>query len=93
MIRPLRDLLVLRPIGGAPNKVGAIWLPDLQTARTAGSGRLTVLAAGPKCLAVKPLDVVAVKAYDGEYANDTLVEHEGEKLVVIRERDIIGVEA
>lgn len=93
MIKPLRDILVLRPIGEAPNKVGKLWLPDLRTARTAGSGRLEVVAAGPKCLAVKAGDTVALKAYDGEYANEMLVEHEGEKLVVVRERDLIGVES
>ena len=90
MIRPLRDMLVLRPLDD-PSKVGNLFMPDSGWLGSAGSGKCVVLAAGPKCVLAKKDDVVVVKSYDGQHANETIWEHNKEKLVLIRERDIIGV--
>ena len=47
MIRPLRDLLVLRPINRTPGKVGHLWMPDTANADNATSGECEVVAVGP----------------------------------------------
>ncbi len=112
MIRPLRDLLVLRPINRTPGKVGYLWMPDCGNADLATSGLCEVVAVGPGARAVrfedrrrrrvvrkgpfvpcacKVGDRVQLKAYDGKYAHERIVEHEGEQLIIVRERDIVGI--
>lgn len=90
MIRPLGDYLVLLPFGKKPGMVGLIHLPDTGTLSTATSCRCGVIAAGPKADEVKEGDVVEVKAY-GQHPAGVEVRHEGKNLVMIRQRDIIGV--
>jgi|HubBroStandDraft_3_1064219.scaffolds.fasta_scaffold94491_2 co-chaperonin GroES (HSP10) len=108
MLRPLRDLLVLRPLT-QPGRLGLLWVPDLELSGNKNSAVCEVLAVGPGVqdrhtrgpktgkpfgpivpCSCKPGDKVRVDAYGSHFAGDE-VEHEGEKLVVIRERDIIGI--
>ena len=36
-------------------------------------------------------DRVQLKAYDGKYAHEEIIEHKGEQLILVRERDIVGI--
>lgn len=91
MIRPLRDLLVLEPLT-KPGKVGLIIIPDSGRQRDKTGGYCKVIAAGPKCVLAKVGDRVHVTAYGDHYAGDPF-EHEGKKVLLLRERDINGVMA
>lgn len=90
MIKPLRDLLVLRPIGKPPGMVGLIHIPDNEKLANATGGACEVLAAGKDCVLAKKGSKVYVKAYGDHFAGDE-VHHDGEKLIMIKERDIVGV--
>jgi co-chaperonin GroES (HSP10) len=89
MIRPLRDLLVIRP-EKTPGMVGGIHLPDLGLSGNKGSVYCRVVAAGPKVELAKVGTRVLVESYGSHPAGDEVV-CEGEKLTIIRERDLVGV--
>lgn len=82
-------MLVLMPLT-VPGTISGIIIPDRGNLRDATGGYCRVLAAGPKCVLAKEGDKVHVKAYGSQYAGDPF-EHEGKKLVLIKERDITGV--
>lgn len=90
MIRPLRDLLVIRPIGKPPGKIGDIYIPDLGTSQNKNGCICEVLAAGPKVELAKVGSHVHVMAYGEKPAGDEVTIN-GEKCIMIRERDITGV--
>lgn len=89
MIRPLRDLLVIRP-DKTPGMVGLIHLPDLVTSGNKSSCVCTVVAAGPRVELATVGSKVLVESYGIKPAGDE-VECEGETLTMIRERDLVGV--
>ena len=105
MIKPMRDLLVLRLVT-QPGKVGALWMPDTDMQSATTSCVCEVLAAGPgaqrtdskgkprgpviPCTA-KAGDKVVVKAYGSHPACEQEFEHEGEMLFIERERNIVGI--
>ena len=89
MIRPLRDLLVIRP-DKKPGMVGALHLPDIGLSGNKSDVTCTVVAAGPKVELAMAGTKVLVPAY-GEHPAGDEVMCDGEKLTLIRERDIIGV--
>lgn len=89
MIRPLHDYLVLKP-ETKPGMIGAIHIPDFGNLKDKTSAICTVLAAGPKCVLAKVGDRVHVTAYGAHVAGIEIV-HEGQQLVLNRERDINGV--
>lgn len=89
MIRPLRDYLVLRPLA-QPGMIGRIHIPDSEMLRDKTGVWCEVVAAGPTVELAKVGWEVHVTAY-GSHPAGVEVEHAGEKLVVIRERDVNGV--
>lgn len=89
MIRPLRDLIVIRPLA-VPGKVGLIHLPDLGMSSNKSGCVCEVIAAGPKVEAAFVGVKVHVPAYGSHPAGDEVV-CEGETLTIIRERDINGI--
>lgn len=89
MIRPLHDYLVLKP-ETKPGMIGAIHIPDFGNLQDKTSAICTVLEAGTKCVLSKVGDRVHVTAYGSHLAGVEL-NHDGQKLVLIRERDINGV--
>jgi co-chaperonin GroES (HSP10) len=91
MIRPLRDVLFLRPSTEALGMVGLIHMPEISKLSCKTTAVCEVVAAGPKARDVKVGSKVRVEVYDKHYAGDEAVV-EGEKLIVIRERDIVGIE-
>jgi co-chaperonin GroES (HSP10) len=91
VIRPLRDLLVLRPIiDDKLGMVGGLYMPEIGKLSCKTSGVCEVLAAGPKCIAVEKGSFVAVPVYDKSFAGDEVLVG-SEKVLMIRERDLIGV--
>lgn len=90
MIRPLRDLLLLRPLA-KPGMIGSIHIPDFEKQANKTGGWCEVVAAGPKVELAHVGKRVHIAAYGAHWAGDEVIV-EGEKLVLIRERDIDGVE-
>ena len=89
MIRPLRDLLIIRP-DRTPGMVGLIHLPDLVTSGNKSSCICTVVAAGPKVELATVGKKVLVESYGIKPAGDE-VTVDGETMTMIRERDLVGV--
>ena len=89
MIRPLRDLLVIRP-DKPPGIIGAIHIPDMGTTANKSPCVCTVIAAGPTTLMTKAGDKVMVPAYGSHPAGDE-VTIGGILHTIIRERDIHGI--
>jgi len=91
-LRPLQDRVIVKAIEAETKTAGGIVLPDSAKEKpTKGK----VIAAGPgkldekgkaKELGVRPGDTV----YYGKYSG-TDVEVSGEKFVILRESDILGV--
>lgn len=88
--RPLRDLLVIRPLA-TPGMIGAIHIPDSGLQRDKTGVWCEVIAAGPKAELATVGKRVHVCAYGSHPAGDEIIVN-GEKLTLIRERDINGVE-
>ena len=89
MIRPLRDLLVIRP-EKTPGMIGAIHIPDLGTSQNKNGCVCEVLAAGPNVELAKVGTRVLVQAYGSKPAGDEVMV-DGVPMTLIRERDIAGV--
>ena len=89
MIRPLRDLLIIRP-EKPPGMVGALHLPDIGLSGNKSGCPCVVVAAGPKVELATVGKRVLVPAYGSHPAGDE-VQFGGETLTLIRERDIHGV--
>lgn len=89
MIRPLRDLLVLRP-KAKPGMVGLIIIPDSGKQRDKTGGFCEVMAAGPLATETPVGTVVHVTAYGDKFAGEE-VNCGGETLLMIRARDVNGV--
>lgn len=88
MIKPLRDYLVVRYTGGRLAMSGSLYLPDTDKLANKTSGRCEVVASGPKAEHAKPGSAVVLCAY-GEHLAGEEVLHHGEKLILIRERDVL----
>ncbi len=88
MIRPLRDYLVVRYTGGRLAMSGSLYLPDTDKLANKTSGRCEVVWAGPKVETAKPGTTVILCAYGEHLAGEELIHH-GEKLIMIRERDVL----
>ena len=86
MIRPLRDLIVIRPLK-VPGMIGSLYIPDTGSGRDKTGCVCEVVAAGPKVEAAFVGVRVHVPAYGSHPAGDEVV-CEGEKLILLRERDI-----
>jgi hypothetical protein len=86
MIRPLNDYLVLKP-ETKPGMIGSIHIPDFGNLQDKTGGFCRVLAAGPKCIAVKAGDRVHVTAYGQHFAGDPISGAVDDSFL-IRERDI-----
>ncbi len=91
-IRPLDDRVVVEPVEAEEKTAGGIVLPD--TAKEKPT-RGKVVAVGPGKLddAGKPMEIglrVGDTVYYGKYSG-TDVEIDGEKFVILREADILGV--
>ncbi|MDF3055474.1 MAG: co-chaperone GroES [Gammaproteobacteria bacterium] len=91
-IHPLHDRIVVRRAEEENTSPGGIFIPDTAKGKPTFG---TVLAIGTgkpldngqvRALAVKVGDKVLFSQYSG-----TEVDHKGEKLLVIREEDIMGV--
>lgn len=108
MIRPLRDLLVIRP-EKTPGMIGALHVPDIGLSGNKATCVCEVMAAGPgfhprihdgrkKGLyrerfvptQSKVGDRVLVESYGSHPAGDEVI-CDGETLVMVRERDIVGI--
>lgn len=89
-IRPLRDLLVLRPLA-MPGMIGSIHIPDFEKQANKTGGWCEVLAAGPDVELAHVGKRVHVTAYGSKFAGEEVL-YEGRKCVLLRERDINGVE-
>ena len=89
MIRPLRDLLVIKP-DKEPGKIGLIFLPDLGMSGNKSGCVCEVVAAGPKVQLAKVGSKVLVPAYGSHPAGDEVLV-DGVSHTLIRERDIDGV--
>ena len=87
MIRPLRDLIVLDP-ESPPGKIGLLYIPDIKkSTKNQTFYYARVVAHGPKTVAAKTGTRVLVSEYGGDPVEDG-----GRKLIIIRERDIVGLE-
>jgi co-chaperonin GroES (HSP10) len=89
MIRPLRDLLLLKPLTQDTGLIGGIHMPEVGSLRCKGGAVCEVLAKGKD--AETPVGSrVHIPAYDKGLAGEP-VEVDGVKMTLIRERDINGV--
>ena len=97
-IRPLADYLVCRPLT-KPGMAGNLYLPDCDSLDAKNGTRCEVVAVGPGRLTssgdripmeVKVGDCVHLTAY-GTTAAGMEVVVKGEKLIMIRARDINGI--
>lgn len=91
MIRPLRDVLVLRPLA-QPGKIGLLHIPDTEKQRDKTGAWAEVVAAGPDVVLATKGKTVHVHAYGSHPAGEEFI-YGGEKLYLIRERDINGVKS
>ncbi len=91
-LRPLQDRVIVKPIEGETKTAGGIVLPDSAKEKpTKGK----VIAAGPGKLddKGKPMELgvrTGDTVYYGKYSG-TDVEVSGEKFVILRETDILGI--
>jgi len=88
---PLKDRVVLKPLT-AVGKIGSLFLPENRNSKLKQHIRAEVVAVGPSKdeeyeRVLKPGDRVIVS----ELGGDEVEVNEGEKLIVIRERDITAV--
>lgn len=89
-LKPLRDLLVLRPLE-KPGMIGSLHIPDFEKQANKTGVWCEVLAAGPSIQAASVGTKVHVAAYGAKLAGEEVV-YDGHKCVLIRERDIHGFE-
>lgn len=86
-ITPLHDRVIVKPAAAEEKTSGGIIIPDTAQEKPM---RGVVVAAGPG----KPDEPMTVKAGDnvlyGKYAGQE-IELDGEKLLIMRESDILGV--
>jgi co-chaperonin GroES (HSP10) len=86
MLRPLRDLILVRPCSPV-RMVGMLHIPDSQqSARNQTFHHATVLAAGPL---VKQA-VTGKSVFISDLAGDEL-QIDGERVFLLREKDIVGI--
>lgn len=89
MIRPLRDLLVIKP-DKEPGRIGLIFIPDMGSSGNKTGCVCTVMAKGPDAKEVSVGDKVLVQAYGSHPAGDEVTIN-GELHTLIRQRDLDGV--
>ena len=89
MIRPLRDILVIRP-DKQPGTIGLLHLPDMGTSSNKSGCVCEVLAAGPKVELAKVGTKVLVPAYGSHPAGEEVI-CDGQRVILLRERDIHGI--
>ena len=92
-LRPLQDRVIVKPSEAEEKTKSGILLPDAAKEKptkgkviAAGPGKLDEKSGKPMELGVRAGDTV----YYGKYSG-TDVEIDGEKLVILRENDILGV--
>lgn len=91
-IRPLDDGVVIKPLEAAEKTAGGIYLPDTakekpQAGKVIATGPGKLLDNGKRSpMNIKKNDEVLFPKYIG---ND--VEIDGEKYVILKERDILGI--
>jgi chaperonin GroES len=91
-IRPLDDGVVIKPLEAAEKTAGGIYLPDTakekpQAGKIIATGPGKLLDNGKRSpMNIKKNDEVLFPKYIG---ND--VEIDGEKYVILKERDILGI--
>jgi len=91
-VRPLGDRVTLRELKRA-EKIGSIFIPDTASDQ-APARRAEILAVGPGAVVDGKLVEPRVKAGEtvlfGKYSG-TEIEVDGEKIIVCREEDLLGV--
>lgn len=88
-IRPLRDLLVIKPEKD-PGVIGLLYIPDMGTTSNKTGCVCKVVAAGPKVRNATVGSRVLVPAYGSHPAGDEVTVN-GEVHTIIRERDLDGI--
>ena len=92
MIRPLYDRVVVRRIKEG-EKIGLLYVPE-QAKEKPAEGEVLAVGTGrslSNTAALAPLDVkVGERVMFGKYAG-TEIEYDGEKLVMLREEEILAV--
>ncbi|MDB5295503.1 MAG: groS [Phycisphaerales bacterium] len=91
-LKPLADRVIVKQTEAEEKTASGLYLPDAAKEKPTKG---TVIAAGPGKLddngkRIAPGVKVADVVYYGKYSG-TEVEVEGEKLVILRESDILGV--
>jgi chaperonin GroES len=89
VITPLGDKVVLKFDKQPTGMVGGLHMPEIGAMSCKTSLKCEVLAVGKDCEDVKPGDKVHLSIYDKRAAG-TEIEVDGEKYILIRERDING---
>lgn len=86
-IQPLADRVLLKPIAAEEKTVGGIIIPDSAKEKPA-KAEVIAIGTGTKDESMV-LSVGDVVLY-GKYAG-TEIEHEGEKLLIMRQSDVLAV--
>lgn len=89
-IQPIGDRLLLRITTRQLGMIGGIHIPDTGMMSSKTSCECEVIAVGKDVEEVKKGDRVNLSVYDKKAAG-TEIEHGGEKLILIKERDINGI--
>ena len=89
-IKPSGDRVLLRVITKQLGMIGGIHIPEMGRLSGKTSCECEVIAVGKDVIEVKPGQNVHLSVYDKKAAG-TEIEHLGEKLILIKERDINGI--
>lgn len=89
MIKPLKDIVLLRMKKQQLGIVGGIHIPEVGRLSGKTGGRAEVVAVGKDVEELKVGDVVHLSVYD-KMPVGTDIEVDGEKLILIKERDVNG---
>lgn len=90
MITPLDDNVLLRVITKQLGMSGGLHIPEMSRLSGKTSCQCEVVAVGRNALELKVGNKVHLSVYDKKAAG-TEIEHEGEKLILIKERDVNGL--
>lgn len=90
MIKPIGENVLLRILTKKLGMIGSLHIPEMGLLSGKTSCECEVVAVGKEVKEIKAGDKVHVSVYDKKAAG-TEVEFQGEKLTLIRERDINGI--
>lgn len=90
MIKPLGENILVRILTKQLGMIGTLHIPEMGLLSGKTSCECLVLAVGKDVKEIKPGDKVQLSVYDKKAAG-TEVEYHGEKLTLIRERDVNGL--